>query len=75
VVLGDRVAKDLAWAAAKRRGYPANPHVADLKAFSARFGAARAKANPHRLLPFLGEFDGWLGRISGAGRDLFFFTA
>jgi len=76
VMLGDRPVKDLAFAAAKRRGGLTAPHVVpDYKAFLGRFNAARSRATPHRLLPFLAEFDGWLGRISGAGRDLFFFTA
>jgi hypothetical protein len=75
VMLKERAAKSLAFDAARRRGYPAHPHYADLSAFSARFNKAQAKAMPRRLLPFLGEFDGWLARISGAGQDLFFYAA
>jgi hypothetical protein len=76
VMLGER-AKDLAYAAAKRRGWPAMPHRDDLNAFFDRLNTLHAKAVPvpHPLLPFLTEFEGWLARISGAGQDLFFFTA
>jgi hypothetical protein len=70
--LGERAVKDVAFAAAKRRGWPSSPSVnAIVNKFLARFNREQAKANPKRVLPFLEELEGWLV----PGRDLLFYAS